>query len=190
MKGRAGCAVFLLLILFLVYFAVPSDTNACSPRARLEPNRAETSSEVVFDGTIISISSDPLNILSPYRGAKSLLFEVSSTWKGIDQSQAIVQAWDSSCGYQFVTFTAGDRYVVYVDLDERTGMLVDQLLLPHYKAEEYLASLGQGTSPTRQVSLQQPLTVTSVILTSCFIAPLLVIGTFIFIRRTQSNRPS
>jgi hypothetical protein len=188
MRAR-GIYILLLLSLFAASIALPSTTSACSPRYRPGPDSAEAVSDVVFVGRIVSISTDPLNILSPHWGAKSILFEISSTWKGIDQTQAIVQAWDSACGHQFVTFIAGDEYLVYSNVHERSGMLVDQLIMPHYKAEEYLAALGQGSPPAHQVKLQQPLTVTSVVIATCFVIPLAVILALFLIRRSKSTRP-
>ena len=136
--------VILLFISFTVC-AFPSTSYACKCVEPKSPTEELEESSAVFSGKVI----DQLE-----KGrTQFILFEVKESWKGLNESQVIVETVNSSssCGYEFED---GKEYMVYtnetdghlqVSLCSRTDLLS--------AASEDLDGLGKGEEPSEQVTL-------------------------------------
>lgn len=138
---------FLVASLIGVGFVVaPAPAHACSCVENLPPPETLERSAVVFAGRVVSLKlherqgevwsgSDPVTVE----------FEVSSVWKGTEyQTMYLTTARSgATCGF---TFVEGEEYLVYssntatVSLCSRTRSISE--------ADEDLAALGEGRSPT------------------------------------------
>ncbi|MGA3678328.1 hypothetical protein ACPCXF_25220, partial [Lysinibacillus agricola] len=69
------------------------------------------SSKVVFSGKVVDLK-ERLS-LKGYK-TKSVLFEVTNTWQGVEQSQIIITTGQGGgdCGYNFIK---GEEYLVYAN---------------------------------------------------------------------------
>jgi hypothetical protein len=110
-------------------------------------------SSAVFSGKVIGVvNKNKFNIMQSSADPIGIVFEVKEVWKGINQTQVIVNtARDSaSCGYEF----SSTEYLVYahesngelsVSLCSRTTQLSS--------AQGDIEKLGMGKKPTEEVSL-------------------------------------
>ncbi|MGE7944818.1 hypothetical protein ACQKNB_22425 [Lysinibacillus xylanilyticus] len=150
-------AMTLLAFIFIGIFMIgsfPSITSACScadlPSVEEEFERAKA----VFSGKVVDIK-EKLS-LKGYT-TKSVLFEVTNTWKGVEQSQIIITTGQGGgdCGYNFIK---GEEYLVYANesimyeakslvstMCDRTGVLSS--------SQEDLEVLGEGQPPIEEVNL-------------------------------------
>jgi LPXTG-motif cell wall-anchored protein len=145
-------AVIFISIILIGSF--PSITNACScaelPSAEEEFER----SEAVFSGKVVDVREK-----RSLKGelTKSVLFEVTNTWKGVKQSQMIITTGQGggSCGFHF---NEGQEYLVYAyeltmygakslvtTICDRTNELS--------VLQEDLTILGKGQPPIEEVDL-------------------------------------
>ncbi|WP_053367939.1 hypothetical protein [Bacillus sp. FJAT-27245] len=115
-------------------------------------------STTVFTGKVIGVNEEKgTGIDSP---TIKVLFEVSDTWKGISESQIILQFNQSSCN---IDFKKGKEYLIYAkenpDFKKKTAMTtgVCDRSAEVTKAGGDLTFLGRGEAPVKQVSLRKEL---------------------------------
>lgn len=150
-------AMTLLAFIFIGIFMIgsfPSITSACSCADLPSVEEEYERSKAVFSGKVVDIK-EKLS-LKGYT-TKSVLFEVTNTWKGIEQSQIIITTGQGGgdCGYNFIK---GEEYLVYANesimneakslvstMCDRTGVLSS--------SQEDLEVLGEGQPPIEEVNL-------------------------------------
>lgn len=152
---KKAILVFIFIgILFISSF--PSITSACScaelPSVGEEFERAKA----VFSGKVIDIGE--IRGLKGYT-PKSVLFEVTNTWKGVDQSQIIITTGQGSgdCGFDF---KEGEEYLVYANESTMYGAkslvsIICDRTNELSSSQEDLAILGEGHPPTEEVDLTE-----------------------------------
>jgi len=145
---------FLLLFPFLVHFST-TPSYACSC---IQPGSAAEElerSDFVFSGKVIEINDSNAN--ATIQSSADLLevyFEVSTTWKGVDETEVRIftERDSASCGFNF---NIDDEYLVYgnenngkkmVNLCSKTTLLAN--------ASEDLTALGEGQQPSKEVKLE------------------------------------
>ena len=150
-------AMTLLAFIFIGIFIIgsfPSITSACSCAYLPSVEEEFERSKAVFSGKVVDIKEK--QSLKGYL-SKSVLFEVTNTWKGVEQSQIIITTGQGGgdCGYNFIK---GEEYLVYADesimygakslvsvICDRTDMLSS--------SQEDLEVLGEGQLPIEEVNL-------------------------------------
>lgn len=150
-------AMLLLVVIFggiCILGSFPSVTSACSCVEAPSIEEEFEHSKAVFSGKVIDIKDEVS--LKGYK-SKSVLFEVTNTWKGIEQSQIIITTGQGhgDCGYDF---SKGRDYLVYAKesimyggkslvsvMCDRTDILSS--------SQEDLEVLGEGKPPTEEVDL-------------------------------------
>lgn len=147
--------VALAFMVLLCSLAInPSTSFACSCMQPPPPEEELKRKTAVFSGKVIEIDDTKSNsFLQSSADPIRVVFEVNRTWKGVNQTQAIVYtARDSaSCGFNF---TLNEEYIVYAygeDSSLRTGICdrtnsIDQ-------AADDLEALGEGSNPSEVVDL-------------------------------------
>jgi len=148
--------LILMLVLFNSFFMFnPTGVSACSCAS---PQSVETELEnktAVFSGKVIKIQEkSTFSFSQSSADPVSVLFEVKSIWKGVNQSQVIVSTAMSSasCGFEFVE---GNDYLVYAygEGDQLgTGLCERTTLLQN--ANKDLKVLGVSNAPTEKVNLE------------------------------------
>jgi hypothetical protein len=144
--------ILLMCILFsIIPFALPTTSYACSCAPPPSVEEALQQKTAVFSGKVINMkeykkfwgsSADPVEIL----------FEVTGAWKGVKQSEVIVntEISSASCGYNFemnkeyLVYAYGDEYGLKTGLCERTKLIS--------AAADDLAVLGEGDQNLQQVN--------------------------------------
>jgi hypothetical protein len=145
---------FLILMVIFVSGSFPSVTSACScaelPTAAEELER----SKAVFSGKVLDIKNK--RSADGYM-TKSVLFEVTNTWKGVTQSQITITTGQGGgdCGF---TFTEGQEYLVYAYESDMYGSKA--LVTGICDRTNYMTSLkddlhilGAGKPPVEKVDL-------------------------------------
>ncbi|OCA90447.1 hypothetical protein A8F94_00720 [Bacillus sp. FJAT-27225] len=150
--------VKVLLAIFLVatisFYVKPAYVSACSCAV---PESVETelkNKTAIFSGKVIRFEDPRANsFIQSSADPISVVFEVKSSWKGVKESQVIVNTAKSSasCGYEF---SVGNDYLVYAYGDKNqleTGMCERTDLLQQASGD--LQILGVGKPPTIKVDL-------------------------------------
>jgi hypothetical protein len=142
--------IYLSLIVILLAATVitfPTVSYACKcdwpPSVEQELKR----SKAVFSGKVIDINNEKNN--------RKILFEVDEAWKGVSETQIILTDEHSSCS---LNFFEGESYLVYAY--EFQGDLTTNICdrtIDLRSAEEDLATLGKGATPTEKVDLKNQL---------------------------------
>ena len=96
-------------ILFISSF--PSITSACSCAELPSVEEEFERSQAVFSGKVVDVREK--RSIKGYQ-TKSVLFEVTNTWKGVKQSQIIITTGQGGgdCGFEF---KEGQEYLVYAN---------------------------------------------------------------------------
>lgn len=143
-----GCITLMLISAF------PFDVKACSCTELPSIEEEFDRSQAVFSGKVIRISEN--ESMKDYK-TKSVLFEVTNTWKGVKQSQIIIRTGQGGgdCGINFIE---GVDYLVYAYESDMYGAkeLVTNICDRTNKlsaSQEDLQVLGKGTPPTEMVDL-------------------------------------
>ncbi|MGV2941315.1 hypothetical protein AB5I83_17060 [Mesobacillus sp. LC4] len=135
----------ILLAIGLTTFPTASQACKCVEEKSIE--KELKASKAVFSGKVIEIKTSFNN--------RKILFEVEETWKGVSQTEIILEDEWSSCSTDFFE---GESYLVYAhefqgelttDICDRTREL--------RSAEGDLATLGTGATPTEEVDLREQL---------------------------------
>lgn len=143
-----------MIIGLFIIGTFPSSSKACSCAELPSVGDEFARSEAVFSGKVIDVKES--------RGlkgssSKSVLFEVTNTWKGVHKSQMIISTGLSSgdCGFDF---SEGQEYLVYA---HKSTMYGSKSLVTTTcdrtkelrSSKEDLKILGNGQSPTEEVNL-------------------------------------
>lgn len=102
--------ILVCIIIGIIFIgSFPSITSACSCAELPGVEEEFERSKAVFSGKVIDIREK--RSLKGYT-TKSVLFEVTNTWKGVEQSQIIITTGQGGgdCGYDF---KEGEEYLVY-----------------------------------------------------------------------------
>lgn len=145
-------APFFLSIL-IAMGAFPDVTSACKcagvPSAESEFKR----SKAVFSGKVLKIEDKEVNDYL----SKSILFEVTNTWKGVEESQIIITTGQGGgdCGFDF---TEGQEYLVYANESDMYGeksLITGICNRTNHMGSlmEDLKVLGAGQPPIKKVDL-------------------------------------
>lgn len=147
MKKRLITYSLAVILLAAGLTTFPTASHACKCVEEKSVEKELESSKAVFSGKVIEIKHENNN--------RKILFEVEETWKGISQTEIILEDEWSSCS---IDFFEGDSYLVYAyefggelttNICDRTRELSS--------AGEDLATLGTGVTPTEEVDLQKQL---------------------------------
>lgn len=150
-------AMTLLVFIFIGIFIIgsfPSITSACSCAELSSVEEEFELSKAVFSGKVVDIKVR--RSLKGYT-TQSVLFEVTKTWKGVEQSQIRITTGQGGgdCGYNF---KKGNEYLVYAyestmygakSLVSTTCSRTDVLS----SSQKDLAVLGEGQPPIEEVNL-------------------------------------
>ena len=145
-----------LLAFILIIGSFPSIASACSCAERPTVQEEFERSKAVFSGKVVDI--EERRSVKGYT-VKSVLFEVTNTWKGVEQSQIIITTGQGhgDCGYDF---TKGKEYVVYAN--ESTMYGVESLVTTMCDLTGLLSSsqkdlevFGEGQPPSEEVNLSE-----------------------------------
>ena len=146
---------FIALIILGLYLigSFPAETRACS--CAESPTAAEEleQSEAVFSGKVIEIKEKKAKGYM----TKSVLFDVTNTWKGLEQSQVIITTGlgGGDCGFRFFE---GLEYLVYANESDMYGekslttIMCDRTNRLSALQED-LEFLGAGEAPTEKAEL-------------------------------------
>jgi len=153
MKHIMPILVFtFIIILFIISF--PSNTSACSCAELPSVEEEFERSQAVFSGKVVDIREK--RSIKGYI-TKSVLFEVTDTWKGVKQSQIIITTGQGGgdCGFDF---KEGQEYLVYANESTMYGAkaLVSTLCNRTNEwsvLQEDLKILGEGQPPIEDVDL-------------------------------------
>lgn len=133
----------ILMIVGLTTF--PTASHACKCVEEPSVEKELESSKAVFSGKVIDIKNGNNN--------RRILFEVQDTWKGVSQTEIILQDEWSSCS---IDFYKGESYLVYAyDFQGELTTNICDRTKELSSAEEDLATLGKGSTPTEEVNLQK-----------------------------------
>jgi hypothetical protein len=176
--------VLFCMVICMFIVTIPLTASACSCAERPSVESEFNQSKMVFSGIVKDIEEN--KSLSGY-ATKSILFEVTKTWKGIDETQVIVTTGQGGgdCGYNFVE---GIEYVVYAN---ESSMYADDVFSTGIcdrtaeltSASEDLDILGEGKTPTKQVELTKELEGTSIYQYWWLGIPIVFVGLFIWRKR-------
>lgn len=150
-------AMTLLVFIFIGIFIIgsfPSVTSACSCVELSSVEEEFEHSKAVFSGKVVDIKVR--RSLKGYT-TQSVLFEVTKTWKGVEQSQIRITTGQGGgdCGYNFIK---GNEYLVYAYESTMYGAksLVSTMCSRTdvlSSSQKDLAVLGEGQPPIGEVNL-------------------------------------
>jgi len=182
---------FVLLFMVSIFIgSFPSVASACScaelPTAAEELER----SKAVFSGKVLDIKDK--------RSAqgyvtKSVRFEVTKTWKGVEQSQIIITTGQGGgdCGFNF---TEGQEYLVYANDSDMYGAkaLVTGICdRTNYLTalEDDLQILGAGKPPVEKVDLSREQSENQLYLWAAgLVASAIIVFLLLKLRNKKGNR--
>ncbi|WLR42564.1 hypothetical protein LC087_18060 [Bacillus carboniphilus] len=144
----------IFLITNFVFFSFPVVSNACSCVESQGVEESLEQSDALFSGKVVDIKEKQGVNKFP---SKSVLLEVSNTWKGVNQSQIIITTGlsDSDCGFNF---KVGQEYLVYAHESDMYG---EKTLITTScnrtndlnSSQEDLKILSKGQEPKEEVDL-------------------------------------
>lgn len=155
MKKVVSILVFVFISFLLISF-FPINASACSCAEPFSVEKEFERSNAVFSGKVLEIREK--KGLKGYM-TRSVLFEVTSTWKGIQQSQIIIATGlgGGDCG---IDFKEEQEYLVYAYESTMYGekKLITTICDRTNKlsaSQEDLIILGDGQSPNEIVDLTE-----------------------------------
>lgn len=146
-------AMIILAFIFTIG-SFPSITSACSCAYLPSVEEEFELSKAIFSGKVVDIKEK-----QSLKGdtTKSVLFEVTNTWKGVEQSQVIITTGQGGgdCGYNFIK---GEEYLVYANesIMYGTKSLISTICNRTYvlsSSQEDLEILGEGQPQIEEVNL-------------------------------------
>jgi hypothetical protein len=141
------------LFRFIFNRILPAGSNACScaelPTAAEEIER----SDAIFSGKVMEIKEKKVKGYF----TKKVLFGVTNTWKGMDESQVIITTGEGGgdCGFRFIE---GQEYLVYAKQSDMYGakslttIMCDRTNVLRVLQDD-LEVLGAGETPTKKVDI-------------------------------------
>ena len=181
-------AMMLLTFIFIIG-SFPSITSACSCAELSSVEEEFERSAAVFSGKVIEIKEK--KSLKGYI-YKSVLFEVTNTWKGVEQTQILITTGEGGgdCGFNFIE---GNEYLVYANESTMYGAksLVSIICSRTNKlssSQNDLAVLGEGETPIVEVNLSGEQTRNQILIwTSLGLAFFIIILTILNRRKRRKN---
>ncbi|WP_409175551.1 hypothetical protein [Brevibacillus fortis] len=159
-RNAQGILTFFSFVILFTFFMQPFPASACSCARPPDPLTAKDQSAAVFTGKVLQVDerTDWLRWLpfwdKPERGGFDVIFEVQSTWKGVDQTQVqiVTSGLGGGCG---IPFQPGQEYLVYASYWELNELETNICTRTALKADarEDLQALGSGTVPVRSANL-------------------------------------
>lgn len=152
MKTKQASTLFRWIIMcFAIGWMFPSSAAACDCEAPQEPEEAEEFAAAVFSGEVIDTAMVELG----EEELEAALIEVTSTWKGIEETQALVYTDTAQCRFPF---NEGEEYLLYpVDFNGDFHVYECFAGGPLEESEEDLEFLGEGSPPENEVALEDDL---------------------------------
>ncbi|WP_404427909.1 hypothetical protein LG296_08160 [Ureibacillus chungkukjangi] len=142
---------FLLMFPFVVNFSTTS-SFACSCGQPGSAVEEMDRSDFVFSGKVLDIQDTNKSLFSQSSaGLLEIHFEVSNTWKGVNETEALIftERESASCGYNF---TIDEEYLVYGNNEggkKRVSLCSKTTLMSEAAAD--LNLLGEGQKPSVEV---------------------------------------
>lgn len=153
MKKIMSTFVIIFMSMFLIG-SFPSITSACSCAEMPSVEEEFERSQAVFSGKVLDVR-EKKDIKGFMR--KSVLFEVTNTWKGVEQSQVIITTGQGGgdCG---IDFKVGHDYLVYANESKMYGAkslvsIICDRTNELSTLQEDLKILGEGQPPIEEVDL-------------------------------------
>ncbi|WP_394234237.1 hypothetical protein [Niallia oryzisoli] len=138
----------------LLIGSFPTITSACSCAELPSVEEELERSQAVFSGQVVNVREK--RSIKGYI-TKSVLFEVTNTWRGVKQSQMIISTGqgDGDCG---IDFKEGQEYLVYANESTMYGVksLVSTICDRTNELSvlrEDIKILGEGQTPIEEVDL-------------------------------------
>ncbi|WP_174615289.1 hypothetical protein [Virgibacillus ihumii] len=186
MKKAMSLLAFIFIVIFIIG-SFPSITSACSCAELPSVEEEFERSKAVFSGKVVDIKEKwSLRGYTP----KSVLFEVTNTWKGVEQSQIIITTGQGGgdCGYKF---TQGKEYLVYANESTMYGAktLVSTMCdrTDVLSSSQDLEVLGEGKPPTEEVDLSAEHNGNQIYIRATVVVAIGIIMLFILVRRKKLN---
>ncbi|MBT2642917.1 hypothetical protein J7I80_11825 [Bacillus sp. ISL-41] len=179
-------AIALMFLSLFLIGSFPAITSACScaelPTAEEEMER----SDAIFSGKVIEIKEEKVKGYM----TKKVLFEVTNTWKGVDESQVVITTGQGGgdCGFRFIE---GQEYLVYAKESDMYGAnSLTTTMCDRTNAlralQDDLEVLGAGETPTEKADLsssnQNP---APFYLWIAGALAVVALGTFLFMKRIK-----
>lgn len=151
---RMGVMCCVLLFLFAGMTFSPQQAAACSCAAPPPVADDMERKTAVFAGKVMDIAEPRSGVVQSSADLRTVLFEVTRAWKGVETTQVVVHTARSeeSCGYE--GFAVGQEYVVFAYGNEdslKTGLC--ERTKPVAAAAEELEQLGSAYVPSQRVDL-------------------------------------
>lgn len=153
MKKVMPILAFILISILLIG-SFPSISSACSCAELPSIEEELERSQAVFSGKVVKVREN--RSLKGYI-TKSVLFEVSKIWKGVEQSQIIITTGQGGgdCGFDF---KEGQEYLIYANESTMYGAkslvsVICDRTNELDSSQEDLAILGEGQPPVEEVDL-------------------------------------
>ncbi|WP_308639712.1 hypothetical protein [Paenibacillus silvisoli] len=147
--------LIVALLTLQMLIVQPQSASACSC-AFVEPKEAIEKADAIFIGTLMEVKQERKQegIVGPILNRDANLFDVSTVFKGINQSQIIIydNGEEASCG---IDLAVGESYLVYVYANKE-GEYYTSLCsrtMEASKAGEDLKLLGEGKAPEKKAEL-------------------------------------
>jgi hypothetical protein len=196
MKNKQLWAVFALSILIYVQLGAPSNVAACSCPAGPKEAQATLTAEfyaneadAIFQGKVIGIDVRWYAVFSDHWMRKTALFEVTSIWKGLSQSQVILDLSEQCCGWIPFHFSVGETYLVYVKVQDNGRWRASYWTgtQPIADAQTFLQTLGNGKPPLEITDLRASFYLPACSYFATFVG-LIVVGYFLRAKRRKAHR--
>jgi hypothetical protein len=150
-------SVFSLLFLFCCISTIfPTKSYACSCIYKPDPNKALEQAKAVFSGKVLEVKQEILDVDGILEYRKAVLFNVEQTWKGVSQTQVIVNTnfgGESSCGNEY---KVGQIYLVFANNYDNKNTLqtsICSLTKEFSSANMELNKIGEGNKPIENANL-------------------------------------
>jgi hypothetical protein len=172
----------------LLIGSFPSSTSACSCAESPSVEEELERSKAVFSGKVVDIKEK--RSLNGYT-SKSVLFDVTNTWKGARQSQMIITTGQGSgdCG---VDFKEGEEYLVYANESTMYGAeslvsIICDRTNELSSSQGDLVILGEGQPPIEEVDLTGKHEGIRIYIWVMLVVAIGIVAIFLLIRRKRLN---
>ena len=175
-----------VFISILLLGSFPTITSACSCAELPSVEEEFERSQAVFSGKVIDVKEK--RSIKGYQ-TKSVLFEVTNTWKGVKQSQILITTGQGGgdCGFDF---KKGQEYLVYANESTMYGAKSLASTICDRTNElsvlqEDLTILGEGQQPIEDVDLTDKHEGNQFYMWGAVIIAISIVFIFIFKRRKK-----
>ena len=187
MKKVMPILAFIFMSILLIG-SFPSIISACSCAELPSVEEELERSQAVFSGRVVDVREK--RSLNGYT-SKSVLFEVTNTWKGVEQSQIIINTGQGGgdCGFDF---KVGQEYLVYANESTMYGAKslvsticdrTNELIV----LQKDLTILGEGQLPIEEVNLTGKHEGNQLYIWGAVVIAIGIIFIFILIRRKKAK---